>query len=467
MDKKASILIVDNDEITCRSLAHLLGRKGYITETAKTGQEALEKAKKGFFNLALLDIKLPDMAGTGLLAPLKKKYPDMEVIIATAYASCATAVQALNNGASAYITKPLNTNKVLVKVKDLLKKQHHVIENRRLLEALQQELAERKEAEDALLESKVKIENLHEVARHLEACETEYEVYQLTVEAAEQILPFSICTLVIVEGNKLMAKVTSSELPPGSGRESAFDERLARETYRTGKTYVFGSSDDVAEAGSTKLNFQSGIIAPISDMGVFQVFSTSPAAFTKDDAWLLELLLGHTGEAVRRIRLQNKLKEQATRDPLTGLYNRHYLDQALEQEIKRSERYGHPIAFLMIDVNRFKEINDRFGHQKGDKVLQAAASLLLEVVRQTDIVVRYGGDEFLIMLLKPNGEADIVKQRIIAKTTSRNGMNELVDFPVTLSIGSAYWRPGNSESIEEVLSRADMRMYKGKKAGSR
>lgn len=467
MDEKESILIINNNESIRRSLALILGKKGYETETAGTGQETLEKTQGRFFNLALLDIKLPDMDGTGLIAPLKEKYPDMEVIIATAYASCATAVQALNKGASAYITKPLNTDKVLVKVKELLKKQHLVIENRKLLEALQQELTERKEAENELQESKEKIESLHETARHLEACETEDEVYQLTVEATEQILPFAMCTLVIVEGSELMAKVTSFALPPGSSRESGFDERLARKTYRTGKTYVFGSSDDVAEAGSTRVNFQSGIIAPISDIGVFQAFSTSPAAFTKDDAWLLELLLGHTGEAVRRIRLQNELKEQATRDPLTGLYNRHYLNQALEQEIKRSDRYGNSISFLMIDVNRFKEINDRFGHQRGDKVLQAAASLLLEVVRQSDIVVRYGGDEFLIMLLKPDGEADIVKQRIVEKMTGRNGMNKLVDFPVTLSIGSANWSPGNSEPIDEVLSRADKRMYEDKKADNR
>jgi len=127
-----------------------LGRKGYGVETAATGRDALEKAQGRFFNLALLDIKLPDMEGVELLEPLKKSHPDMVKIMVTAYASVETAIDALNKGASAYITKPLNMDEVLARVRDTLEKQHLVAENRRLVGDLQQELAERKRAEEAL-----------------------------------------------------------------------------------------------------------------------------------------------------------------------------------------------------------------------------------------------------------------------------------------------------------------------------
>ncbi len=150
MNEKQSILIVDDDESTCRTLALIFKKKGYEIETARMGREAIEKMQKKFFNLALLDIRLPDIEGTKLLSSLKEMHPDLEVIIITAHASVKTAVQALNKGASAYITKPLNMDEVLAIVREALRKQHLVVENRRLLKIAQQELAQRKQNEKKL-----------------------------------------------------------------------------------------------------------------------------------------------------------------------------------------------------------------------------------------------------------------------------------------------------------------------------
>jgi len=139
MDKKESILIVDDDESTCRSLALIFGKKGYEIETAGTGQETLEKARERFFNLALLDIRLPDTDGVELIASLKEMHPDMVIIMVTAYASLETAIRALNDGASAYLTKPLNMDRVLTIVTESIKKQHLVMEYRRLYEEAKRE----------------------------------------------------------------------------------------------------------------------------------------------------------------------------------------------------------------------------------------------------------------------------------------------------------------------------------------
>ncbi|MCK4411433.1 GGDEF domain-containing protein, partial [Candidatus Bipolaricaulota bacterium] len=144
----------------------------------------------------------------------------------------------------------------------------------------------------------------------------------------------------------------------------------------------------------------------------------------------------------------------------TGLYNRRYFTQVIEQEIARSKRYDHPIAFLIVDIDRFKEINDRFGHPIGDRVLQQTAKLLEAQLRNVDIVIRYGGDEFLLVLPETtNGETDIVKGRITKAMADQNKENKLIDFSITVSIGTACWKPEGSEPIEEVLVRADRRMY--------
>ena len=153
MEEKVNILIVDDDEDTCWNLAQVFGRMGYETESARTGKETLEKAKEKFFNLTLLDIKLPDMEGIELIAPLKEIHPDMALIIVTGYASLKTAVLALNNGASGYITKPLDMDEMLSKVRDILEMQRLVIENRGLYQKAQKELTERKQAEEALLKA--------------------------------------------------------------------------------------------------------------------------------------------------------------------------------------------------------------------------------------------------------------------------------------------------------------------------
>jgi len=168
-------------------------------------------------------------------------------------------------------------------------------------------------------------------------------------------------------------------------------------------------------------------------------------------------------DVTERRQYEVELALMARRDPLTGALNRYALDELLKQEAKRSGRYAHSIGFLMIDVNRFKEINDRFGHAMGDKVLQAIAALIQNNIRDADILVRYGGDEFLVILPETNGETDLVRERIQTEVSQRNKTNPLLDFPVTLAIGSYHWSSEIGTSIEEALTEADKLMYEDKR----
>jgi len=163
MGEKKSILIIDDDESACRMLSLLLGKRGYEMETAGTGKEALEKVRQRFFNVALLDIRLPDMEGVELLEPLKRMHPDIAIIVLTAYASVETAMQAVNKGAQAYITKPFDVTELLAILTEALGKQHLIMENKRLYEEAQRELVERKRAEHDLAERAKEIKCLYSV----------------------------------------------------------------------------------------------------------------------------------------------------------------------------------------------------------------------------------------------------------------------------------------------------------------
>jgi len=124
------ILLVEDDVSMRTSLMMIFRRKGYHVETASSGAEALEKVRENAFHLGMLDIKLPDMDGIELLAPLKEVNPEMALIMVTGYASIETAVRALNSGASAYITKPINIDEVLAAIREALEKQRLADEKR-------------------------------------------------------------------------------------------------------------------------------------------------------------------------------------------------------------------------------------------------------------------------------------------------------------------------------------------------
>ncbi len=123
MGKHARILVVDDDESIRKTIATILKEKGYAVDTAQNGKEAIEKSKINFYNLALIDIRLPDMDGTKLLTSMKETTPKMVKIIVTGYPSLQNAVEAVNKGASGYVLKPFNVEKVLAMIEEQLKKQ--------------------------------------------------------------------------------------------------------------------------------------------------------------------------------------------------------------------------------------------------------------------------------------------------------------------------------------------------------
>jgi len=166
---------------------------------------------------------------------------------------------------------------------------------------------------------------------------------------------------------------------------------------------------------------------------------------------------------VLRAEYRDRVEYLAKYDSLTGTCNRHYFEQSIANEQARAVRYKHSISFLMVDITRFKQINDIYGHKVGDEVLEVVAAILKANVRETDVVVRYGGDEFLIMFPETLGEADAARHRILSAIEGLNSDTSKFDFPVVLALGSAHWDPAVGVTIEDVLSYADERMYEHKR----
>ena len=180
--------------------------------------------------------------------------------------------------------------------------------------------------------------------------------------------------------------------------------------------------------------------------------------FTEEDAQQLWELRDEIIAAVLRARDRERLRKMALHDALTGVYNRHYFTEYLKHEAERALRQGYPISFVLIDLDEFYAVNDRFGHATGDRVLQEVARVLQQNVRSHDVIVRYGGDEFLIVMSETTAaEAEAAMERLRKKfETWDPGLGE---HKISISFGIASWQPGSGESLETVLERADEFMY--------
>jgi len=189
--------------------------------------------------------------------------------------------------------------------------------------------------------------------------------------------------------------------------------------------------------------------------------------FEETDLATLEILAGHIGACLVQQEQGEALQRLAETDPLTWLFNRRHFDKRLEAETNRALRAEHLLALLMIDVDKFKLINDRFGHRVGDQVLKAVASAVKQAVRLYDVPTRYGGDEFAIILPEADTEvATRVARRVLEKAETVTLPGELRDagIPLSLSIGVATF-PRPAGDANALVEAADGAMYRAKIAG--
>ncbi|MFJ8582737.1 diguanylate cyclase [Micromonospora sp. NPDC093277] len=231
-----------------------------------------------------------------------------------------------------------------------------------------------------------------------------------------------------------------------------------------------GAPDPAEAAPTPRRDLESSAPAGSGALGVLVLYDRLGAdEFDDDDLFTLRTFAGHAAVAVENVRVHEEAQRLSLTDPLTGLWNYRYLRESIRREVERANRFGRMLSVLALDLDRFKEVNDTWGHAAGDAVLVEFARRVRGEIREVDLAFRHGGEEFVVLLPETDARgAAIVAERLGAVVRDHpvpvDGHGEALRVPVTVSIGIAVY-PDHAATGQQVLDAADDALYAAKSAG--
>jgi diguanylate cyclase (GGDEF)-like protein len=295
------------------------------------------------------------------------------------------------------------------------------------------------------------------------------------LELAQEIVPRAQCAILLLDPEKSVLRVAAGqgyqavarylEIPVGRG--------VTGRCVETGETQVV---EDLEAEGET-LDYIQGIPGAVSEVavpllaegriiGVFNAESIVRAAFGEQEVQTLELVARQVASVVRGAQLLEETRRLAVTDSLTGLHNRRHFTRQLDENVRRSARYGERLALVLLDVDFFKTVNDRFGHHVGDRALQLLAGTLKEAVRETDHTARIGGEEFALLLLRCDRNLALEISERVRRQIRNLVIEELpeIDMDLSASVGVAFF-PDDGADPKTLMRVADDALYKAKRRG--
>ncbi|MBA3074357.1 MAG: diguanylate cyclase [Anaerolineae bacterium] len=256
------------------------------------------------------------------------------------------------------------------------------------------------------------------------------------------------------------------------------DKGLFATALKSGNSLLFNTFDSakaeeleaviMGDAADPEIS-QSILVVPLKigakSIGVISAQSYKPDMYTNSDRETLELLAANVAIAIENARLFDEVQKLAITDPLTNLNNRRKFDELASKEFDRSLRYKRPLCAIMIDLDKFKLVNDKYGHLIGDQVLASLADLCKKSLRNIDILARYGGEEFIIILPETTAKEALISAERLRQDCEENTI-ETVHGPITITISLGLADLTKTcKSLEELINRADQAMYESKRTG--
>lgn len=337
-------------------------------------------------------------------------------------------------------------------------------------------------AVDSIAQANRELISLFDIAQTLSSTLEMDEVLALLANRTRRLLEASTCVVFVADRDhpkSLVAKAAAGrfeELLVGArarwgkgltGKAAARQEpRLG--AFDTNDLTLSSATLGRGEPGPVSLDFKSCAVAPIVNygelLGTINVYDVCRRAFTHDEVRMLAFVAHEAGLALQNARAFEDARDCALRDPLTNLRNGRFLRHYLERELSRCGRLGQPLSVLGIDLDNFKAVNDMLGHEAGDRVLRDVADIFRRELRDYDVIVRNGGDEFVVVLPATSSDAAWQTAARIRTAVAAYAGARVPEIPgFGASVGAASY-PAEAEDARSLLARADAAMYRDKRA---
>lgn len=445
----ARILVVDDVAANVKLLEARLTAEYYDVVTARSGPEAIDICEEGKIDVVLLDIMMPGMDGFEVCRILKRnpKTEHIPVVMVTALDQTVHRVAGLEAGADDFLVKPVNDLQLLTRVRTLarlkaltdeLRLRAETTNDLGITELLDARLSGSKDGQPILLvdsdpESRAAIEEMLAGEFVVDVAEEPQEALLMAVEGGYE------CILVATG--------------PGD-----FDPlRLCAQLHALEQTrpipiiLIASPGEEKHVLRGLELAAHDYVLRPIVQMELIARIRTQIRRKSYND------------------RLRSSVArtvEMAITDPLTGVYNRRYLESHLQSQFHRAQARKRPLSIMLIDIDRFKWVNDRLGHAAGDQVLQEVALRLRRNLRGKDLICRFGGEEFIVVMPDTElGDAYKVAERIRSQIADRPfSLTGGKTLQVTASVGISGKKPYD-DTPEEMIARADAALYRAKEQG--
>ncbi len=470
------VLIADDSPFVLRMIEAMLVGAGLTVVKAKDGLEAIEKALTNDVSLVILDVMMPRMNGYQACRLLKTEPATkmLPIVILTSKDQAGDRFWGLETGADHYITKDAEPQRILELVRSILAsdKGKHKVQ----VDGTQQTSVDVLTRVNELLDRKLyEATILGEIGRVARSLSQFDETFRSVMSLVSRAVDFTVGAMGFVEDDRVeLVIVPHRAVSPSVIEEfkvGVLDSLLAeRDGVRFSEinTRLFALTE--ASKGIEEAHLDGFAVYPIvtggKPTGILGLGGKAAERVSPEQAAFLGQVANQAQIVIENSRLFERVRNLSIRDGLTAVFNRRHSMDILTNEYDRCARYEVGLSVLMLDIDHFKRINDRYHHQAGDVVIRDVARLLRESVRNADAVGRYGGEEFIAILPHTAGEgARQIAERIrelIQEHVFRFGEQEI---RATVSIGIASAPNEKIASPQDLVREADRALYRAKESG--